>query len=410
MKKPYAALLLVGHLLMPVGADSSTVFSLRIYQGFRDSVGPSPLVISSYYLGERQTVSLPPDRSVSREKASLSRVFNLQGIKLITEGNLFLDTHSQLNRSLTLIHHPARIEIRLSSEGKAGHLFRVEIVEDGVRDPSPLLNTELIIPPRKTAILGFEDSRKRIYFLSLQRLPPSPSPGDALPAVIPHHAPHLLHRVDPVYPRTAVESGVQGMVRLEGEIAASGRIENIRVTRGADDVLVQAAIDAIRQWRYRPLSHRGKPLSIPFAITVNYLLDAPPNVVGGPPGSSTEPPRETASKDTEVKQRSSGRVRFTIDTRRLRLTHRVDPVYPAAALASGIEGEVKIAVLIDKMGNVAHTKALSGNPVLAVASINAIRQWKFEPYFLLDRRSEVLVVVTVVFGHAENTVPRTPSP
>lgn len=82
---------------------------------------------------------------------------------------------------------------------------------------------------------------------------------------------NLLHRVQPVYPPIAREARVQGTVELRAVISKSGTIENLVVVRG-HPMLAGAAIEAVRQWRYRPYLLNNEPVEVETNITVNFLL------------------------------------------------------------------------------------------------------------------------------------------
>lgn len=79
----------------------------------------------------------------------------------------------------------------------------------------------------------------------------------------------LIHRVEPVYPRMAVLTGIQGEVKLHAIIAKDGTIQSLSVTTG-HPMLAQAALDAVRQWRYRPYILNGAPVEVETFITVNF--------------------------------------------------------------------------------------------------------------------------------------------
>lgn len=81
----------------------------------------------------------------------------------------------------------------------------------------------------------------------------------------------LIHRVDPTYPQIAIAAHVQGPVQLAALIARDGTIENLRVLSG-HPMLAQAALDAVRQWRYRPYVLDGEPVEVETQITVNFVL------------------------------------------------------------------------------------------------------------------------------------------
>jgi protein TonB len=82
----------------------------------------------------------------------------------------------------------------------------------------------------------------------------------------------LVHRVEPVYPRMAVLTGLQGEVRLHAIIAKDGTIQSLTVTSG-QPILAQAALEAVRQWRYRPYLLNGKAVEVETSISVNFRKD-----------------------------------------------------------------------------------------------------------------------------------------
>jgi TonB family protein len=81
----------------------------------------------------------------------------------------------------------------------------------------------------------------------------------------------LLHKVNPVYPEQARRAGIQGTVVLQAEITTEGRIANLQVISGPDE-LVPAAIGAVQQWRYRPYLFRGNPVAVETTVQVNFTL------------------------------------------------------------------------------------------------------------------------------------------
>ncbi|MFI5103977.1 MAG: energy transducer TonB [Terriglobales bacterium] len=83
----------------------------------------------------------------------------------------------------------------------------------------------------------------------------------------------LLSRVEPVYPRIAVLTGVQGQVKLHAIIARDGTIQSLSAISG-HPLLVRAALDAVGQWRYRPYILNGEAVEVETFITVNFRKDA----------------------------------------------------------------------------------------------------------------------------------------
>jgi len=82
----------------------------------------------------------------------------------------------------------------------------------------------------------------------------------------------LIDRVLPVYPVMAREMRIAGTVQLQATISRKGTIENLRVVSGPP-LLQQAAIDAVKQWRYRPYLLNGEPVEVETAVNVDFKLD-----------------------------------------------------------------------------------------------------------------------------------------
>ena len=75
----------------------------------------------------------------------------------------------------------------------------------------------------------------------------------------------------PVYPAAAKAARVQGAVEFTSIISKEGTIENLKLVRG-NPLLVNAARDALLQWRYRPTLLNGEPVEVITDITVNFVL------------------------------------------------------------------------------------------------------------------------------------------
>jgi protein TonB len=81
----------------------------------------------------------------------------------------------------------------------------------------------------------------------------------------------LVHKVLPAYPPLARAARLQGEVVLQAVIGKQGAIENLRVLFG-HPMLVPAAIEAVRQWRYRPYILNSEPVEVETQITVKFSL------------------------------------------------------------------------------------------------------------------------------------------
>jgi periplasmic protein TonB len=81
----------------------------------------------------------------------------------------------------------------------------------------------------------------------------------------------LINRVTPSYPPLARQARVQGTVRLQAIIAKDGTIQQLEVISG-HPLLVQAALDAVRQWRYQPTLLNNEPVEVVTTVDVVFTL------------------------------------------------------------------------------------------------------------------------------------------
>src|SRR5207244_5145542 len=92
-------------------------------------------------------------------------------------------------------------------------------------------------------------------------------------------AAQVLNAPKPVYPPLAKQARIQGAVRLNVIIGKDGTVQDVAVESG-HPLLVPAAIDAVRQWAYRPTALNGQPVEVDTVVDVNCTLSGP---APGPP-------------------------------------------------------------------------------------------------------------------------------
>ena len=121
-----------------------------------------------------------------------------------------------------------------------------------------------------------------MVFVPAQGQPPPPPPPPPPPAELvggqaavrvggPVRPPAKIHDAKPVYPPDAFAAGVQGVVVMEAIVDESGGVKELRVLRGVP-MLDQAALDAVRQWRYEPTMLNGVYVPVIMTVTVNFSL------------------------------------------------------------------------------------------------------------------------------------------
>ena len=82
---------------------------------------------------------------------------------------------------------------------------------------------------------------------------------------------NLIRKIQPVYPAIARSNHIQGVVEFTAIISKDGTIENLQLKRG-HPLLVNAARDAVLQWRYRPTILNGQAVEVITDIVVNFTL------------------------------------------------------------------------------------------------------------------------------------------
>jgi periplasmic protein TonB len=84
--------------------------------------------------------------------------------------------------------------------------------------------------------------------------------------------PEIIHQVQPRYSELARRAAVQGAVIVEAVIDELGQVTHVRLIRGLPMQLDLAAMDAIKQWRFKPALLDGRPVKVFYTLTVNFTI------------------------------------------------------------------------------------------------------------------------------------------
>ena len=213
----------------------------------------------------------------------------------------------------------------------------------------------------------------------------------------------LQSRVAPKYPPLARQARIQGTVVLNIEIGRDGTVQEVSLFSG-HPMLAPAAVDAVKQWKYRPYLLNGEPVAVETQVRVNFSLsddpasdgiagDIPGGAMGGVIGSMQTSPSSDSSQ-----MATPQRVRVSSGVSQGFVVKKVAPQYPDDARAARIQGVVLLKAIIDKEGNIANLELISGHPMLAPAAIEAVKQWKYRPYMLAGHPVEVETQIQVNFA------------
>jgi TonB family protein len=189
----------------------------------------------------------------------------------------------------------------------------------------------------------------------------------------------LIHKVKPVPPG---EPGMRiaGTVVLNAVINKDGVIESLHMM-SEHPSLLPAAIEAVKQWRYRRYEVNGIPKAVTTRIRVEFA-DASDGE------TETAPPQEESP------------VLATAEDMRDRLLYKVAPKYPPLARAARVQGTVILRIIINKLGEVRDTQLLNGHPMLAPAAVDAVKKWRYIPFESDGKAVEIQTEVQVIFRMA----------
>ena len=198
----------------------------------------------------------------------------------------------------------------------------------------------------------------------------------------------LIQQEAPVYPPLAKQARIQGVVRFTVLIEPDGSVSKADLIAG-HPLLVQAATDAVRQWRYKPTLLNGEPVQVVTQVDVNFNL---------PEGQAlSAPKRITISGNTKLAmlmQQAAPVYPPLAEQVRIRMEA---PVYPPLAKQARIQGVVRFTVVIEPDGSVSKVDLVAGHPLLVQAATDAVRQARYTPVHLNGEAVQAVAQVEVNF-------------
>ncbi|MDD8027158.1 MAG: TonB family protein, partial [Acidobacteriota bacterium] len=255
---------------------------MLVFQGVREGTLEPFTAVTASYLNYTVSVQLPEAADQAAQAAKIKQVFNLKDVNLLTEAELSWDVGQtkaafhffQLDKTFYLV--------MVTPIAFGPKRFRIEVFEQNGGAKTSLLDTEFTLPEKNTAVFGFADKDGKPYFLSMQTTSwPAPdvvvegeASGDVIRAIGNVRPPRLIKEVAPIYPPAARQAGDEGVVILEAQTDIYGRVQKVKILRSIP-LLNQAAIDAVRQWVYEPMTINGSPKGIIFTVTVRFDLGKP---------------------------------------------------------------------------------------------------------------------------------------
>ena len=183
-----------------------------------------------------------------------------------------------------------------------------------------------------------------------------------------------IHTVRPIVPPDA-ETLIPGRVALNAIVNKAGDVESVEAV-GGHPMLVQAASEAVKQWKYRRYEVNGISRAVETTIHVEFSNESN----AGAEATDAVSPLLITPDDVPAQS-----------------IYRIAPTYPPLARQARIQGMVMLRITINTLGEVRDVRLVIGHPMLAPAAIDAFKKWRYMPYEVDGRTVEVETDVQVIF-------------
>jgi hypothetical protein len=249
-------------------ADEGVVVKMRLYRGVRDLGKMDQDKMDVYALRKIADACILSDQQASMEKKSIIKIYNLNYAHNLYKLALLLKRGSMVQTRKGLILNKRKTNLRIEWLAGKPDLFRVGIFPVG-KQKKPLLISEIIIPAGKTAVLGFEDSEGKVFFLAINRMKDRTSKDSESAKTV--EFPKLISRSAPPYPPDALAKGISGIVILECHTDLEGKVNKIHVIEGPQELTEPAKVDILK-WRYSPWKINGKAEPVRMHLMIFYTI------------------------------------------------------------------------------------------------------------------------------------------
>jgi TonB family protein len=339
---------------------------------------PAPLFLKERHLVQRVALLLK-EVSMSRSKLALSMI----GICILLIGTV----------RLAVGWFPLKGEPVFASEPEVKQAVKAPVPKVPLLAPKQSLRLKAKTPPvissdpafaQTVSVIGEAPASAPVVRQSEERVaPPKREPIQVGGNI---QESKLIHKVAPVYPEQAKRDRLQGTVKLSILINEEGLVYEIHTSPHNNPVLEEAAIDAVKEWKYSPTLLNGEPVPVMATVTIVFRFSETPS----DDQSSTPPAGARVWRRDPIKV--GGNVQET------KLVRKVDPVYPELALKARVQGRILLTITVDEEGYVSDVQVVSGHPLLSEAAVNAVKQWKYSPTLLNGEPVPVMATVTIVFN------------
>jgi protein TonB len=196
-----------------------------------------------------------------------------------------------------------------------------------------------------------------------------------------------------------------GVVLVNVLVSKTGAVEEATAVTGQGE-LPKIAVAGVMGWKYRPYMVDGQPQEIQSSVTVLFRDGVGKRMVFNRTGvAGMAGMTGVAGMSGLGPATPNGAVRVSSGVIAGLMEHSVAPVYPPIAKAAHVQGVVIMHALISKTGDIENLQVISGPPMLAASAMDAVRQWKYRPYFLQGEPVAVETTINVNFTFSDPKKP-----
>ncbi|MEK7832630.1 MAG: TonB family protein, partial [Acidobacteriota bacterium] len=171
-----------------------------------------------------------------------------------------------------------------------------------------------------------------------------------------------VSKVQPAYPTIAKAARASGPVQVQVVIDENGNVTDAKAI-GGNPLLRASAVEAAKQWKFKPTELSGVPVKTQGVLNFNFALDGKTTGETGSIKSLPEIIRLTVTSEALMSAAIS----------------KVMPKYPPACRCSGV---AQVHIAINEEGKVVDAVVVSGHPLVRASAMEAARQWLFKPWFI----------------------------
>lgn len=232
---------------------------------------------------------------------------------------------------------------------------------------------------------------------------PIPRRTFSIPAAYPAEARSLEAVANVMLRVTLDHSGrVAEVRRMTSPLVRVGRLapSDAIALQSAGEAMVRSAAAAVSQWQYDPPADAPLSFSVSFGFRPNAETTSTQSTWVHPEYQITPPPsvRIAVADDLAIEwPAAQGALRAGGQVRAPEQIRHVAPVYPANAIAAGVQGVVMLAAVIGEDGRVRDVRLLRSIPMLDQAAIDAVKQWEYVRSQLNGTAVPVVIAITVQF-------------